>query len=212
MGYTSGSLTDGQMDILMRGARLVVFPSLYEGFGIPIIKSLAYRKPVLARGIPVTQAIRERIGSEDNLILYSTLEELTDILKRGFPVWKENGGVGDPEGGWDAITDRIGEFLRQLLQSFSLSDVLVPRLTHLRLIESRGAPQALPGDSEGASQQALNEFEARLKGVPGRVEELELIAKDREKQLEQVHKSMSWRITAPVRAVAGLLLRAIGRQ
>ena len=223
MGYTSGSQTDEQMDTVMRGARLVVFPSLYEGFGIPVIKSLAYRKPVLARSIPVTRAIRERIGSEENLILYSTLEELTDILKRGFPVWKEDGGVGDPEGGWDAITDRIGEFLRQLLQSFSFSDVLVPRLTHLRLMPSRGsvaaAPQAAPDGFEKAVEQAVHGYEARLREVSGRVEELKttaeelkMTAKDRETQLEEIRKSMSWRITAPARAVAGLLLRAIGRQ
>ena len=39
-----------------------------------------------------------------------------------------------------------------------------------------------------------------------------MTAKDRETQLEEIRKSMSWRITAPARAVAGLLLRAIGRQ
>jgi GT2 family glycosyltransferase len=216
MGYTSGSLTEGQMDSLLRGARLVVLPSLYEGFGIPLVRSLAYHKPVLARSIPVTRAIRERIHAEDNLILFSTIEELTEVLKRGFPVWREIGSLGDPEGGWDTITDRIGEFLRRLLESFSFSEVLVPRLTHLRLLESlrsvSAANRALPGGSAEAPEQAVHEYGARLTEALRRVEELRLIAKDRATQLEQVHKSMSWRITAPMRAVAGLLLRRVGRE
>jgi TolA-binding protein len=109
------------------------------------------------------------------------------------------------------------------LQSFSFSDVLVPRLTHLRLLEPRGsvagAPQAAPDGSEKAVEQAVHGYEARLREVSGRVEELKttaeelkMTAKDRETQLEEIRKSMSWRITAPARAVAGLLLRAIGRQ
>jgi len=72
---------------------------------------------------------------------------------------------GRSEGGWTRLQIRIGEFLRQLLQSFSFSDVLVPRLTHLRLLEPRGsvaaAPQAAPDDSEKTVEQAVHGYQAR---------------------------------------------------
>ena len=62
--YTSGHLTDAQMHNLLRGARVVVFPSHYEGFGIPVVESLAYSKPVLARSIPVIRELRRAAAGE----------------------------------------------------------------------------------------------------------------------------------------------------
>jgi glycosyltransferase involved in cell wall biosynthesis len=35
---------------LIRGARAVVFPSLYEGFGLPVLESMVLGTPVVASG------------------------------------------------------------------------------------------------------------------------------------------------------------------
>lgn len=43
----TGKLTFGEMAELMSGARLFVFPSLYEGFGIPVLEALAAGIPVV---------------------------------------------------------------------------------------------------------------------------------------------------------------------
>src|SRR4029077_1968532 len=75
-GYASGHLTDAQMQGLLNGAKVVVFPSHYEGFGIPVIESLAYSKPVLARSIPVMRELRERLPARENPILYSSTKDL----------------------------------------------------------------------------------------------------------------------------------------
>jgi glycosyltransferase involved in cell wall biosynthesis len=44
---------------LMAGASLFVYPSLYEGFGLPVLEALACGTPVLASGDP---AIKEVSG------------------------------------------------------------------------------------------------------------------------------------------------------
>ena len=81
----SGHLTDDQMHNLLGGAKVVVFPSHYEGFGIPVVESLAYSKPVLARSIPVIRDLRERLAAKDNLILYGSTKDLVARLNEGFP-------------------------------------------------------------------------------------------------------------------------------
>jgi glycosyltransferase involved in cell wall biosynthesis len=44
----TGFLTDGELAILYRFARVYLFPSLYEGFGLPPLEAMTYGTPVVA--------------------------------------------------------------------------------------------------------------------------------------------------------------------
>ena len=54
--YT-GYVLDADLRALVAGAAAYVFPSLYEGFGIPIEEALAKGTPVLASDIPVFREV-----------------------------------------------------------------------------------------------------------------------------------------------------------
>lgn len=54
-----GRLPDAEIAALLRQARALVFPSLYEGFGIPPLEAMSCACPVLASDIP---AVREVCG------------------------------------------------------------------------------------------------------------------------------------------------------
>ena len=43
-----GYLDDGEFRVLLESCRALIFPSLYEGFGLPILEAMALGKPVLA--------------------------------------------------------------------------------------------------------------------------------------------------------------------
>lgn len=47
--FASGRLTAAEIDALHTGARLLVFPSFYEGFGFPVVRGLAHGVDVVAR-------------------------------------------------------------------------------------------------------------------------------------------------------------------
>jgi GT2 family glycosyltransferase len=135
----SGYLDAKEMHDLFSGARFVVFPSLYEGFGFPVIESIAYQKPVLARSIPVMRAIRDKIGDSGNLILYSSTSELIERLRQDFPTWRcesESTLVDQPEN-WDSTTLRIGDFLQKTVRELDFENVLLPRIDHVHLLEQR---------------------------------------------------------------------------
>jgi len=53
---TIGRVGDPALSALYRGADLFAFPSLHEGFGIPVLEAMAQETPVLAADIP---ALRE---------------------------------------------------------------------------------------------------------------------------------------------------------
>ena len=71
--YASGHLTDEQMHNLLRGAKLVVFPSHYEGFGIPVVESLAYSQARAGAVHPGDTGTAREAGGEresDSVRLY----------------------------------------------------------------------------------------------------------------------------------------------
>jgi len=46
--HLAGRLSDGELALLLRNARALVFPSLYEGFGLPLVEAQALDCPVVA--------------------------------------------------------------------------------------------------------------------------------------------------------------------
>jgi GT2 family glycosyltransferase/glycosyltransferase involved in cell wall biosynthesis len=186
IAYASGNLSEASMANLLRGAKFVVYPSTYEGFGIPVIESLACGRPVLARSIPVLRDIRRMIPARENLILYDSTTDLINRLNDGFPVWKpfQDSGVGKSLG-WEAVTDRIGAFLNELTQNWSVYDNLLPRLEHMRLLQqpARTSQSVLP------------------------VSELHMALQDRKQRIADLESSLSWKITAPLRRICDVYTR-----
>jgi hypothetical protein len=207
--YQSGHLTEEQMQNLLRGAKVVVFPSHYEGFGIPVIESLANAKPVLARSIPVVRELREKLQAKDNLILYGSTKDLVARIREGFPKWQY--GAKEPPANpisWDSGTAEMGDFLRGLFSSWSFTDQLLPRLAFMRILADHRheLDGPLPGVAIGTSKE--DEVHLRKKVDPREVESLRASLRDRDLQVAELKQSLSWKITAPLRALGSLFIRA----
>jgi glycosyltransferase involved in cell wall biosynthesis len=53
----TGFLEDAELRGVVAGARALIFPSLYEGFGLPPLEALACGVPVVATDLPVTREV-----------------------------------------------------------------------------------------------------------------------------------------------------------
>jgi len=68
--YFTGYVPDDQLLRLCQTAHLVVFPSLYEGYGLPVAEAIACRTPVVAAG---TSSVKELI--EDERALFNPYDQ-----------------------------------------------------------------------------------------------------------------------------------------
>lgn len=208
--YASGHLSDEQMHNLLQGAKLVVFPSHYEGFGIPVIESLAYAKPVLARSIPVIRELREKLAAKENLILYGSTKDLVARLNEGFPKWQvaiQPNGTGPVS--WASGTAEMGEFLQGLFDSWSFTGNLLPRLQYMRILEDHR--YELQGPLPTVNADKDEDKNLRKKIDPDLVQDLKARLRERETRVTDLENSLSWRITAPVRRLANLYIKMFGK-
>ncbi|RJP27692.1 MAG: glycosyltransferase family 1 protein [Candidatus Omnitrophota bacterium] len=63
--FFAGVVTDEELKLLYRNAKLTVYPSLYEGFGFPILESLIEDTPVVASN---SSSIKELVYDNDMLV------------------------------------------------------------------------------------------------------------------------------------------------
>lgn len=80
-------VSDLELRALYSLSRLVVFPSYYEGFGIPILEAMAARRPLVTSDIKVFRELTEDNGAyfppHDAAAMAATLEEvLGDAARR----------------------------------------------------------------------------------------------------------------------------------
>jgi glycosyltransferase involved in cell wall biosynthesis len=82
--YFLGGVTDRELAFLYRGARLYVFPSLYEGFGLPPLEAMQYNLPVLSSD---KGSLPEIIGTGGILVDIQEKEVL--VAKYQAALWDE---------------------------------------------------------------------------------------------------------------------------
>ncbi len=75
----TGRLEDLELDALYRAADLVAYPSLYEGFGLPVIEAMARGVPVVASTTP---AVAETAGGAALLIDPLDVNALAAAMER----------------------------------------------------------------------------------------------------------------------------------
>jgi glycosyltransferase involved in cell wall biosynthesis len=74
-----GHVEDSELPALYSAARALVFPSLYEGFGLPALEAMACGTPVIASN---TTGLAEAVGDAGLTIDPLSAEELTEAMRR----------------------------------------------------------------------------------------------------------------------------------
>jgi glycosyltransferase involved in cell wall biosynthesis len=75
----TGYISEKEKDVLMKNALCFIFPSRYEGFGIPLLEAMHYKLPIIASRIPTSYEI-----AKENALFFETsdAEELAKLMNK----------------------------------------------------------------------------------------------------------------------------------
>ena len=123
----SGVLSDPEIHRLYAGARLVIFPSFYEGFGFPVLTTLAYGGTLVARQSALLDEIAARCGPRGRIVPYCRRDELVQVV--GQILHDEDVATlplgsaleGGPPSSWRDVGGTILAFLSELAADLTRS-------------------------------------------------------------------------------------------
>jgi glycosyltransferase involved in cell wall biosynthesis len=109
----SGNLSREAVRETLAGARVVIYPSHYEGFGLPVLDALALKKPVIVLDNETNRELAKLTG-DGNLHRIPSIEALTGAIKR---VWGDSPVRESPEPRrWSAAAREYLAKFRELLK------------------------------------------------------------------------------------------------
>lgn len=102
--------SDAQLAALYRGCRFTVFPSFYEGWGLPVTESLAFGKPCVisnATSLPEAGGALARYFDPDNLD--DALRVIRDVIAdpSGLEAWRQRVVREFRPVSWDATAEAL---------------------------------------------------------------------------------------------------------
>ncbi|UCE06449.1 MAG: glycosyltransferase family 4 protein [bacterium] len=91
----TGHVSDQELACLYKNAIVFIFPSLYEGFGMPLVEAMHFKTPIICSSIPVHHEVCNDaalyFNSHDHLSLYHKIRELLNneelkhtLIKKGY--------------------------------------------------------------------------------------------------------------------------------
>ena len=83
-----GYITENEKHVLLKYCNAFVFPSLYEGFGFPVLEAFSYNKPVITSKAASIPEIAGEAAIYVNPLSVESIQEGLEIIIRD-PVLKE---------------------------------------------------------------------------------------------------------------------------
>lgn len=138
--YPSGIISDGMMNQIYLNANAILYPSLYEGFGLPVVAALQLGKKVIAYNSDVNRELKEKFDKKNQMILFEEFKNIPEILDKTIlhgqadnneysldRKWKDVGAetanviISDYKSqiNWDLLNDRISAVteIRKILEN-----------------------------------------------------------------------------------------------
>ncbi len=117
---TPGYIPDEELPLWYRAAEAFVYPSVYEGFGLPLLEAMASGTPVLAAD---TSSLPEAVGDAGMLVPPTDVNSWTESLAHAVSsvAWREEAGARGPARAraftWARTAEQTAAIYRRALEA-----------------------------------------------------------------------------------------------
>ncbi len=135
LGYDSGRFSEDDIASLLIKAAVVVFPSLYEGFGFPLMESLAYGKPVVIAENELNIDLLNRLGNPRHVLLYRSFADLRHQVSTALSMPRPLPALtSQNRDGWARSAAEITSTLEEVLKATPRYERIARRQKELALL------------------------------------------------------------------------------
>jgi len=134
-GYKSGDLDEDFLSCLFAGCTAVIFPSMYEGFGIPVTTALKNKKHVILYSNELNRELADHFDEfKDYFQLFDSFEQISDILES--TEFSSKLPPAEYTDTWDRVASELDSFFEEILATETNADILHERCSFFNLVES----------------------------------------------------------------------------
>ena len=137
-GYPSGGLSDVFIRDMVQKSRGIIFPSVYEGFGLPFLDGIKYDKKLVVTDNELNRELKGFFENySENVYLYKEPEELAQIVEeiKKSPEVRYAGGVKKIRT-WSDSAAELEVFIDKLLKQPIDKQLLINRWNECRYLEN----------------------------------------------------------------------------
>lgn len=82
VGFASGSLSERNIAELFSSAKVVVYPSSYEGYGLPVADAALFGKPIALFDTEIAREVTTSMNAESNTSFFSDFTQLPELVSK----------------------------------------------------------------------------------------------------------------------------------
>lgn len=133
-GYKGGHLDDDFLYFLYANCKAVIFPSLYEGFGLPIVISFSNNKRVILKNNELNKELCDHFSEfKDYFLFFDRFEQISEIVDSTvFGVELKKVEYKDS---WDRVATELESFFIEILDAKVDADALNERMYLFKIID-----------------------------------------------------------------------------
>jgi len=134
--YKSGHLDDDFLSYLYANCKAVIFPSLYEGFGLPLVIGFKCGKRVIINNNALNNELLEHFNKfKEYFLLFDKFEQIGEIIENtDFSVELKKVEYNDS---WDRVAAELESFFCDILEEDVNVDTLVERWQLFNLLNMK---------------------------------------------------------------------------
>lgn len=159
-GYLNGRLPEDFLHQLYAGCKLMIFPSLYEGFGLPIVHALKQNKCVIVNDNGLNHELIGLLSPyKDRLLFYKRFSELPNLIEQALAKGEENAVSYTYT--WRDVVKQMEAYIREILHA-PVDPVLLQKryhfmnlATHHGIFQRQASAQAVLGSYTDVSLRQM---------------------------------------------------------
>ena len=128
--FVSGKVSEDEMISLYKNSDMLVYPSLYEGFGLPVLVALQLGCKILVFQTKVNLELKQKYDKMNRIYFFNDFSKLNDIV---YKIFNEDNNKQPIkiDRSWDNVGEEIGEKIKILYQKPIEIDFINRRLSEL---------------------------------------------------------------------------------